>query len=149
MFDDEWLYLAIRTSFQPSFGTQRVYFPGDSERDGFRFSVESEEKQILRVNIVSDGHAYGVRDLPSCRPDRRTKEQIADDIRQSCGLEIRCNVDGYSGVTKGVWTCEVRVPLARLETMGNAVFVHISGKKYRIRFAPESRSIVWVNPMGS
>ena len=106
MFDDEWLYLAIRTSFQPSFGTQRVFFPGDSERDGFRLCMESEEQQVLRVEVIRDGYVCGVRDLPSWRRDRPTKQQITDDIRRSCGLDVKCGGDGDSGVSKGVWTCE-------------------------------------------
>jgi hypothetical protein len=135
MYDDNWLYLAVRT-FCADPGTTVVHFPGDEPCDGYALTISSEDKVVLSTEILQDGMA-----MPPWKNWARmsTKQDVINFTTANLGLELKTKTrpDGHE------WTAEMRIPLSRLEHLGQQIFIEVSGNRGRLHFYPKTRAVNW------
>lgn len=149
VYDREHLYLAVRTHYDPSYGTKRTLYREAArtyydQRDGrehtlyresepvdiFPVRILSENKEMVLVEIASDGSAYSWR-----RCDEPTRERVESFIRREYGLAVSVVVDDRR-LPKGrmQWFAEIMVPLDKLRPLGRRLWLNISGKLFRLDF---------------
>jgi len=68
-----------------------------------------------------------------------TKQDVMNYTTENLGLELKTKTrtDGHE------WTAEMRIPLSRLENLGQQIFIDISGKRSRLHFYPKTRAVNW------
>jgi hypothetical protein len=137
MHDSYYLYLYVKTIKSDSmkcFNSMNAVFllhPDISFRDGFPLTVYSETRQIGGT-VLMDGFFYSWSG--SSFPK---KEEVEKYVEKEYGIDVKTKVlqDYSEKPDKSIeWGAEIRIPLSKIQPLGNRVFIEISGTKFRLFF---------------
>ena len=153
MYDADWFYLSINTSYNTNFGVKRSpYFLGiicstnlnkktfrikenKEPIDHFPLIILSDNEVMLHVLILSDGTAFSWPFSGSAE-----KSKVLDYVRREYGITMAGFSTNYvNGNIR--WHSEIKFPLKKLQALGRKLIFNISGAKGRMKFYPNKQSI--------
>jgi len=152
MYDADWFYLSINTSYNTNFGIKRYpVFLSDfvtlssnsflikehkEPTDNFNLKILSDSTFVLCVNIFSDGLAY---QWPFSNASPK-KIDVQNYVRREYDITVAAVSTNYANGNIR-WHSEIKLPLKKLQPLGRKLIFNISGAKGRMKFYPNRQSI--------
>ncbi len=152
MYDADWFYLSINTSYNTNFGVKRYpVFLSDfvtlssnsflikehkEPTDNFNLKILSDSTFVLCVNIFSDGLAY---QWPFSNASPK-KIDVQNYVRREYDITVAAVSTNYANGNIR-WHSEIKLPLKKLQPLGRKLIFNISGAKGRMKFYPNKQSI--------